>query len=69
MRTVNWLAPTYHCGNCLLKIKRILAEIEGIRLIGNDQRRQRLTIEATGPEVIAYAKHRLAEAGFPVQRK
>lgn len=67
MRTVNWLAPTYHCGDCLLKIKRVLAEIEGVRLVSSDPRRQRLTIEAAGPEVIAYAKRRLAEAGFPVQ--
>ncbi len=67
MRTVNWSAPTYNCGDCLFKIKRVLAEIEGVRLIGSDQRRQRLTVEATGPEVVAYAKRRLAEAGFPVQ--
>ncbi|HRV94717.1 MAG TPA: heavy-metal-associated domain-containing protein [Anaerolineae bacterium] len=67
MRTINWIAPTYHCGNCLIKIKRVLAEIDGVRLVSSDQGRQRLTIEAAGPEVIAYTKRRLAGAGFPVQ--
>ena len=42
MRTINWIAPTYHCGNCLMKIKRVLAEIDGVRLVSSDQGRQRL---------------------------
>lgn len=67
MRTINWIAPTYHCSNCLIKIKRVLAEIDGVRLVSSDQGRQRLTIEATGPEVIAYTKRQLAGAGFPVK--
>ena len=67
MRTINWIVPTYHCGNCLLKIKRVLAEIDGVDLIGNDQGRQQVTVQASGPEVIAYTKRRLAGAGFPVQ--
>ena len=67
MRTINWIVPTYHCGNCLLKIKKVLSEIEGVRLVDNDQRRQRVTVQASGPEVIAYTKRRLAGAGFPVR--
>jgi copper chaperone CopZ len=67
MRTVDWTIPAYHCSNCLLKIKNVLGEIEGIRLVRNDQSNHKITLEAPGPEALAYAKHRLAQAGYPVQ--
>lgn len=67
MRTVVWTIPAYHCPNCLRKINQILEQIEGITLVQNDQRHHQLTLKAHTPEALAFAKHRLAEAGYPVQ--
>lgn len=67
MRTVNWFVSAYHCANCLGKIKAILDKVEGVRLVQGQQNRQLITVEASGPEALAFAKRRLAEAGYPVQ--
>lgn len=67
MRTVEWMIPSYHCPNCLRKIKTTLAEIEGVAVLRADQSRHCVTLAAPTPEALAYAKRRLAEAGYPVQ--
>lgn len=69
MRRVEWTIPSYHCANCLRKMKEVLAEIEGLRLVRHDERLHQLTLEAAGPEALAYAKRQLAQAGYPVQAK
>lgn len=67
MRTVEWMIPSYNCSNCLHKIKTVLAEIEGVAILRTDQSQHRLTVEGRSPEALAYAKRRLAEAGYPAQ--
>lgn len=67
MRTVDWTIPAYHCPDCLRRIKHILDEIEDVRLIRSDQAQHRLSLEAQTVEALAYAKRRLAAAGYPVQ--
>jgi copper chaperone CopZ len=69
MRTVDWTIPAYHCSNCLLKIKHVLGEIEGVHLVRHNQSQHTVTLEAPTPEALAYTKRRLAQAGYPVQRR
>lgn len=67
MRTVNWIIPDYHCHHCLRRITEVLRDIKGLRLLRGDPAKHIITLEGYNPEVLAYAKHRLAEAGYPVQ--
>jgi copper chaperone CopZ len=67
MRTVTWHIPNYHCRHCFGKIKQTLHEIDGIDQVQGDLKTQRLTLRGNGPEVLAFAKRRLAEAGYPVR--
>jgi copper chaperone CopZ len=67
MRTVNWVIPDYHCHHCLRKITEALRDIKGVRLLRGDPAKHLLTVEGNNPEVLAYAKCCLAEAGYPVQ--
>jgi copper chaperone CopZ len=65
MRTVHWIVPSLHCESCAAKIRHTLAEIDGVRLARVDVARQTIWVEAAGPEAFAYAKRRLAAAGYP----
>ena len=65
MRTVSWMVPSLHCEGCAGKIRRTLAHIDGVRLARVDVARQTIWVEAGGPEAFAYAKRRLAAAGYP----
>jgi copper chaperone CopZ len=67
MRTTTWTVPAYHCHHCLRKIKETLNEIEGVRVVGSDPGQHQVTVAAPTPEALAYAKHLLAQAGYPVQ--
>ncbi|MCK6630612.1 MAG: heavy-metal-associated domain-containing protein [Anaerolineae bacterium] len=67
MRTVNWVVPDYHCHHCLSRITDALRDIKGVRLLRSDPTTHTLTIEGSGPEVLAFAKRHLAQAGYPVQ--
>jgi copper chaperone CopZ len=67
MKTVTWYVPDYHCANCLARIKQVLAKIDSVRLVQGQPNQHLITVEAGGPEGLAYAKRRLAEAGYPVQ--
>jgi copper chaperone CopZ len=67
MRIVEWTIPAYHCPNCLRKIKAVLAEIDGVRLLCSDQSQHRLTLEVRTPEALVYARRRLTDAGYSVR--
>ncbi len=67
MRTVTWVIPAYHCHHCLRRITEALRDVKGIHLVHSDPAKHVLTVEGNSPEVLAYAKHLLAEAGYPVQ--
>lgn len=67
MRTVAWYIPNFHCHNCLRTIKQTLEAIDGIQAVQGDLKTQRLTLRGRSPETLAFAKRRLAEAGYPVR--
>lgn len=67
MRTVNWVVPDYHCHHCLSRITEALRDIKGVRLLRGDPTKHTLTVEGNDPEGLAFAKRRLAQAGYPVQ--
>lgn len=64
-RTVNWVVPSLHCESCAARIRRTLAEIDGVRLVRIHVTRQIIEVEGAGPEALAYAKRQLAQAGYP----
>jgi len=65
MRTVSWVVPDMHCGECAARIRRTLADIDGLRLVRVDVGHQTVQVEGEAPEVFAYAKRQLAAAGYP----
>jgi copper chaperone CopZ len=65
MRTVHWVVPNLHCDSCAARIRRTLAEIDGVRLVRVHVARQTIEVEGAGPEAFAYAKRQLAQAGYP----
>ncbi len=67
MRTVNWIVPDFHCHHCLSRINETLREIQGVRLLRSNPATHTLTVEGSDPEVLAYAKRCLAQAGYPVK--
>jgi copper chaperone CopZ len=67
MRRITWHIPNYHCEHCFAKIKRALSEIDGLEQIEGNHKTGHVTLQGRGPEVLAFAKRRLAEAGYPVQ--
>lgn len=67
MRTVTWIIPDFHCHHCLSRIGETLREIKGVRLLRSNPTTHTLTVEGSDAEVLAYAKRRLGQAGYPVQ--
>ncbi len=65
MRTVSWVVPAMHCGQCAARIRRTLADIDGLRLVQVDVGKQTVQVEGEAPEVFAFAKRQLAAAGYP----
>ncbi len=68
MLQTTWHIPAMRCSHCEQRVRRALEGIAGLEIVSLDGARQSLELRTAGVEPLAYARHRLAEIGYPMER-
>ncbi len=68
MLQTTWHIPAMHCAQCEQRVRRALEGIAGLEIVSLDASHQFLELRTAGVEPLAYARHRLSEIGYPMER-
>jgi copper chaperone CopZ len=67
MNTVNLVSDRISCQHCAMAIKRALATVEGVRVVGVDVPTKVITLEISDDAALKRATEALSEIGYPVR--
>jgi copper chaperone CopZ len=67
MSTVNLVSDSISCQHCAMAIKRELATVEGVRVVGVDVPTKVITLEISDDAALKRASVALSEIGYPAR--
>jgi copper chaperone len=62
---VIWVAPDISCGHCAMRIRKALAEVDGVAAVSVDVERKTVRFAASGAAAVEHARQALVAAGYP----